>query len=128
MTVYIAAPWPMQASGRMLRTILAGEGIGCTSRWLDLATIGPAPADDALADIADLLQADALVALNPPNWRESGTGGRHVEWGIALQARKPTVLHGDQSHVFHALATVHVPWSSPLLDLVAAIQRVQVPS
>lgn len=99
---YLAAPFAVRAAARVLAEQLEGRGFICTSRWLT--------ADDALSekwalrDLADIQRSDLCVVLNPDAWTQAGTGGRHVELGYALGLRKPIVLVGPRTNIFHYLA------------------------
>ena len=108
MTVYIAAPGELISDAAGLRSALALEGIKCSARWIDDGV-----ADDshtaAQGDLDDIDAADVLVALNPEDWRRSGTGGRHVEFGYAVAKGKTIVLVGARTNVFHRLSyVIHV--------------------
>jgi nucleoside 2-deoxyribosyltransferase len=104
--VYLAAPFQLQRQAIDLMGGLHLQGIGCTSRWL----VAEETNSDEWArnDLADVAEADVFVALNPEGWRSAGTGGRHVEFGYALALRKPIVLVGVQSHIFHHISSVVV--------------------
>jgi hypothetical protein len=52
-------------------------------------------------DLQDVLNAHAVVAINPEEYRNSGTGGRHVELGYAIAHSIPVFILGCRSHVFH---------------------------
>lgn len=107
MRVYIAAPYPIQKDAYILRGFLADYGVECTSRWLT----DPSEAlndEWARKDLADVARCDALVALNPDEWKNSGTGGRHVELGYALALRKPVYIIGVRSNIFHELSEVTI--------------------
>lgn len=106
MRIYIAAPYPLrdEAIAAMERLETAGHTI--TSRWLkspdELAD------EHARKDLADVEAADLLLAMNPPNWGNTGTGGRHVEFGYALALGKRIVVIGVRSHIFHYLDYVEI--------------------
>ena len=107
MDVYIAAPYQLRDEAQVLMFLLADEGIGCTARWL---TEGPETDTDEAArtDLQDVARCDALIAINPERFKNSGTGGRHVEFGYALALGKPLLLFGCVSNVFHRLSEVVV--------------------
>jgi nucleoside 2-deoxyribosyltransferase len=113
-SVYIAAPYPARLDAIDLMDTLHAAGFKVTSSWL--------VEDDKLTDeyarkdLADIDRADALVAMNPAEWAERGTGGRHVELGYALAQGKPIVLVGARSNIFHHLMTVHVVTQDELVD------------
>lgn len=113
MTVYLAAPWELQADVKRFAEALQRVGIGMTSRWLDRV-------DDELTDewanhcLTDIRRADAFVIWNPQEWWCTGTGGRHVELGVAITLRKPIIVIGARTNIFHHLRHVAlVPMSDP---------------
>lgn len=101
MTVYIATPYPMRDRAKELRAALADVGIRSTARWIVQDDSAVLSHDWAQADLDDVRVADALVALNPIEWSNLGTGGRHVELGAALILNKPVYLIGPQTNIFH---------------------------
>lgn len=103
-SVYIAAPWPMKKEAKQLRAQLLIGAVHCTSRWLDVET--PLGAHYAKQDLDDVCTADALVAINPLTWKNRGTGGRHVEMGVAIQRAMPIFLIGVRTNIFHELPRV----------------------
>ena len=106
MKIYIAAPYPIrnEAIGVMLQLQALGHTV--TSRWLkapdELAD------EHARKDLADIDEADCLLALNPEDWENAGTGGRHIEFGYAIATGKLLVLLGRRSNIFHYLSDVRV--------------------
>jgi nucleoside 2-deoxyribosyltransferase len=126
-TVYIAAPYPLRDAAIAVMQRLEDAGFEVTSTWLKQED----KLDDAYArlDLADVDRADALVALNPPEWVSTGTGGRHVEFGYALARQKPIVMVGERANIFHYLREVQVVDDSDLVKTLRAIQTVSsVPS
>lgn len=106
MKIYIAAPYPTRDAAIAAMHQLEALGHMITSRWLkapdELAD------EHARKDLADVAEADALIALNPAGWEDIGTGGRHVELGYALALDKQIVLVGRRSNIFHYLSHVRV--------------------
>jgi nucleoside 2-deoxyribosyltransferase len=105
---YITAPYPIRADAKAAMLVLADAGIGCTARWItqdDSAQLSHAWAQ---ADLDDVRAADVLVALNPPEFANAGTGGRHVELGYALALGKALYLVGERTNIFHYHHTVTV--------------------
>src|SRR5665213_593494 len=101
MKIYIACAYPLRDEAISVMHWLESQGHHVTSRWLrQLDDEGPIAAVD---DLADVTSADLLLALNPEEWRKSGTGGRHVELGYALALGKQIVLVGVRTNVFHHL-------------------------
>lgn len=103
--IYIAAPYPCRDLAIDVMHELEHAGHEVTSRWLK----SPDELCDehARKDLDDVDAADVLLALNPAGWEDRGTGGRHVEFGRALD-KKHIILVGQRSNIFHHLAQVHV--------------------
>lgn len=119
--VYIAAPYPWRDSAIHVMRQLVDVGVQVTSTWL---VVQEEMADaSARVDLADVARADVLIAINPPGWEEQGTGGRHVELGYALALKRPVVLVGQPSNVFHYLDDiVRVPSCGDLVATLLALQ------
>ena len=106
MKVYIAAPYPCLIDARYAMLDLQAAGFEVTSRWITVS--GNEGNEWAHKDLQDVARSDVLLALNPPRWKNIGTGGRHVEFGWALALGIPTIIVGKRSNIFHHLDTVHV--------------------
>lgn len=106
MKIYIAAPYPLRDLAIDIMSELKCMGHSVTSRWLKV----PDEMNDEFArqDLADVTEADLLLAFNPRGWEERGTGGRHVEFGYALALDKQVVVFGVKSNIFHHLSNVRV--------------------
>lgn len=123
--VYIAGRSEDQAAAKTLRERLAQHGIACTSTWLNgfISDFRKA----ALICLTDIARADAVVIVNDEKVHRTGTGGRHVETGIAIATGKPVVVIGARENVFHHLDSVRcVPparQGGSMTDVVAAIQE-----
>jgi nucleoside 2-deoxyribosyltransferase len=117
--VYLAAPYAMRPEALRVRRALKQSGIGCTSRWLeDEGTISD---EWAQKDFADVARCDVFVLLNAQEWSDKGTGGRHVEFGYACALRKPILLVGVRTNLFHQL--VHYMATEQTPDIVVGVQR-----
>lgn len=104
--VYIAAPYPLRSVAVGMMGILEAHGFVVTSRWLrEKDDDGPVAAQK---DLADIKEADALLALHPEGWHDRGTGGRHVELGYALALGKRIILLGQRTSNFHHLDAIEV--------------------
>jgi hypothetical protein len=107
--LYISAPFELQASARILRDHLQSHGFEITATWLDEGLPNqPAQTQKEMADrdIRDIVRADALVLINPEDWKYKGTGGRHVEVGAVIMINEgvkdmPVFIYGVRSNVFH---------------------------
>lgn len=104
--VYIAAPYPTRNDAIKAMDLLERAGHVVTSRWLK----APDELTDehARKDLEDVAAADVLLALNPADYENAGTGGRHVELGYALALGKKIALIGNRSNIFHHLNVVRV--------------------
>lgn len=132
MTVYISAPYELRDYAVQLRRDLFERGVEVIARWIDSEVPDYNPqamqatmdrnARWACVDIEDLEQADVMVLVNPAEWRHKGSGGRHVETGIALGNGVPVVIVGERTNVFHYLAEATlIPYPAIPVDLVKAI-------
>lgn len=101
-SVYIATAFQLIDEARRLRTVLEQDGIEVTSRWIDIN--GPAYQQQELADmdISDVMRAQAVVFINPLGYKNSGTGGRHFETGMAFMRGMPIFIYGERTNVFHS--------------------------
>lgn len=116
MFVYIAAPYPEREAAIQVMNQLEEAGFRVTSTWLK--------GDDELADkyarldLEDIRRSQIVVALNPRHFHNSGTGGRHVEFGYALALNRPIVLVGERSNIFHYLSDVTVCEKADLVEVL----------
>ena len=116
MKIYIAAPWQYRSHAILLMTKLVEKGHEVTSSWLvvddDSADGLPTSLEGAdkyaRADLNDVEAADMLVAINPKEFANAGTGGRHVELGYAIARGKQIVLFGERSNIFHSLSNIRL--------------------
>lgn len=129
MNIYIACPYPERHYALVVRKFCLGRGWQVCARWLDPSHDGlPAfqtpelQRIDALEDMQDIASCDVMLVLSPLGYAERGTGGRHVELGIAIGLGKRIVLLGDPTNVFHRLPSIVViPDHAPASELTAAI-------
>ena len=140
-SIYVAAPyaareWVRENVAEPLRA--AGHRI--TSDWLQESTpieagtlaAAVALADDQVmdhvhSDVFGVAKADMLVMVTP-DWIEersgapvpvSSSGGRHVEFGIALAYGKRLMVLGDPENVFARACAISVSTVEDLLEEVA---------
>jgi len=99
--IYITAPYELRKSAQEAMKFFAEIGIECTARWIWQDDSAILSHEWAQADLNDVWLANILVALNPPEWAKNGSGGRHVELGIALTLEKPIYLIGERTNIFH---------------------------
>lgn len=115
-TIYLSARWLRREQVRDLRTTILQLGHAVRSRWLDCPIDTP-PATCAAMDMADIDACDLLIAFTEPPDVYS-TGGRHVEFGLALAARKPIWIVGPEENVFHYLTTRRFNTEGEMLQLL----------
>lgn len=108
MKIYISARFGRREEAEALAVQLQGMGHTITSHWLwqtkpEMAYgEGPdAVAEFATRDIAEVLDADTLVALSEPENNPWGRGGRHVEFGVAIAFDKQLMVIGPLENLFH---------------------------
>lgn len=125
--VFLSARYARRHELRRYRDDLRQIGFGVASRWLDgeeeIGLSGP-DRDEARRwlelDLVDLAQAHILVCFsedpeNPPSG--ASRGGRHVEFGMALEAGKEVLLVGPRENLFHwwlAESQVFPTWAAAL--------------
>lgn len=130
MKVYVASHFAEKELSRKIREQLQANGHVCTSRWLDEEPATD-PADHefrqkvALMDVDDVISGDVLVFRNPPESQKKGTGGRRVEFGIAVAYGKPILILGGPSEtVFDDLPNVTIcPDMESVLGKLREIER-----
>jgi hypothetical protein len=121
MRFYLAARYSRREEINLYRKILESLGHVVTSRWLrgnhqmpDLT--GEEPLEIyhdkevqrfALEDLQDIYAADAIVCFTEPPRSTATRGGRHVEFGIALERGMPIFVVGPRENVFYYLDAVH---------------------
>jgi len=110
MKVYLAAKFEQQEMMRAVRYFLVSNGHEVTSRWIDVehendeahTVTDEMRVEYAQMDIDDVLKADTLIAFSGLRSEPAIGGGRHVEFGIALQAGKDIIVVGPKGeHIFH---------------------------
>lgn len=114
MKVYLAACYARREELAAYAEELRALGIEVTSRWLTGEHSAPAEHEDKAAiwerysqdDVDDVLAADTVVSFTEPPTVPTLRGGRHVEFGIAVQAGKRKVLVGQRENIFHWLPGV----------------------
>lgn len=104
MKAYIAAPYEERNLAIAVMRELEARGVTVTSSWLMVVDQNDSPT--AEKDLADVAEADMLLAINPSSYANKGTGGRHVELGYAIALGKKIVLAGERSNIFHYLDSV----------------------
>ena len=116
-SVYIASDFRNKDFCRtVLRPAFEAQGIKVISRWhfeepaLDSILTDAQRATVADVDLDDVHAARGFVLYNPPSMHRSGSGGRHVETGVALAIGKPIFIIGERENVFNFLPDVLGCW------------------
>lgn len=127
MKIYLADKYAHKMKMRSVRERLLAAGHEVTSHWIDESDhVDHEDNFPAFArrDIDDLLRADVLVAFAYPRGAQSTGGGRHVEFGVALQAGKPIIVVGPKGeHIFHYMPGVR--FVEYILDLIELLEKPQ---
>lgn len=126
-SVYLAAAYPRRDEIAAHAAALSDLGYTITSRWLrgtgplDSNPEGEQAETAALEDLGDLRRALIAVFTTEPAGSVHQRGGRHVEFGVALELGMRTILVGPPEHVFHWLSDLerYDTWD----DLLAQLQR-----
>lgn len=108
MIFYVGANWASQQRMRNVRDVLRSLGHAVRASWLDeesaqaFDTLTPTQrAEYSYRDLGEILSADALTI---DTLYESNTGGREVEFGVAIATAKQTWLVGPERNIFHTIA------------------------
>ena len=133
MKLYLAAKFEQKMEMRKIRNFLQNDGHEVTSRWIDVEheedsshTVTDADRREyAAMDVADVLAADALIAFSNPRSEPAIGGGRHVEFGIALQAGRDIIVVGPiGEHIFHwCQDIIHVDNVDDLATMLYAMEQ-----
>lgn len=113
MRFYLAARFGRKEQLLNVRKWLRLLGHEVTSRWLDttwedsdpnVSSVAPPEYREkyCLIDLEDVLAAECLISFTErPDDSAGKRGGRHVEFGVALQAGKPLIIVGERENIFH---------------------------
>jgi hypothetical protein len=111
--IYLAAKFGQKAEMKEVRAFLINDGHEVTSQWLDVEEgVDTDAGVNRLAhyakmDVDDVLRADVLVTFSQEHKTLHSGGGRHVEFGVAVQAGKQIIVVGPKGeHIFHYLPCV----------------------
>ena len=120
MRVYLAARYRRREELQRRAEELSALGHHVTARWIHGSHGVSGGLDDPLwakfarEDYDDVASADAVVCFLEPGG--GGSGGRHVEFGMALAWGKRTIVVGEPEHLFHTLPSVEAysTWAEAL--------------
>lgn len=113
MKIYLCARYSRREEMRGYADLLQAAGHVVTSRWIN----GSHDLSDAATDLdrsklaredySDLSSADCVISFTEhPGAPGRQRGGRHVEFGLALEQRKLLVIVGPRENVFHYLLDI----------------------
>lgn len=109
--IYIAAKYSQRETMGYVADVLRADGHEITSRWIkgtDTFDTGGA------MSVEDVRAADTLLTFSHDRQTMHQGGGRHVEFGIALERGMRIMVVGPYGeHVFHNWHTVNI---YPTLD------------
>lgn len=115
--VYLAARYSRHVELQGYRDLLETLGVEVICRWIDgdypvgrdgLSLEPPVEerARVAFQDYEDLIQCETCISFTEEPRSKPGRGGRHVEFGIALESGKQCIVIGPRETVFHCLPKV----------------------
>lgn len=132
MRVYLASPYSQKEQMHHYAAELRTNDIIVTSSWLDEPHAPETQMQDltpdqhrtyALQDIKDVQAADILVFFTDKT-KTIVRGGRHVEFGIAVQRRIPIYVIGDFENIFHYVPRViHFTKWATVRNMLIALSR-----
>lgn len=128
--IYLAARYGRHVEMQTYANQLVALGHTVVSVWIwgghDLREDATLEENRRLAeeDKYDLALADILIYFSESNTSESGRGGRHVEFGMALDKQIQIVLIGERENVFHYLSevTCYQTWQDFIIKLAMSEQ------
>ncbi len=103
MRYHLAARYARRVELCRYREQLLSIGDTVTSRWLDFRKMPSWSCGIAREDCEDLMAADAVIIFTEIPNTVLATGGRHVEFGLALAQGKRVIIVGPRENVFHYL-------------------------
>jgi hypothetical protein len=103
MRYHLAARFARRVELCRYREQLLSIGDTVTSRWLDFPKKPKWSSEIARADCQDLMAADSVIIFTERPNTVLATGGRHVEFGLALAQDKGVIIVGPRENVFHYL-------------------------
>ncbi len=101
--IYLAASYAQMLEMRELGERLRSLGHEVTAQWIEGKEANASRESAALMDVEDVRRADTLVLFSFPRGTLVTGGGRHVEFGIALERGMRLLVVGPKGeHVFHS--------------------------
>lgn len=112
-SVYIATRFQDQEYAKSIRNMILRSDLECsvTCSWLDETETDQSidakgRLTRAFMDYFEVTSSNVLVVLNPYHKHGHGSGGFHLETGIALAKGIPVVYLGEPENIFHYLPSV----------------------
>jgi hypothetical protein len=124
MKIYIAAHYDRRFEMLGVAADLVRAGHEVTSRWIEGGRGEPPELLASVENFGDLARADCLVAFTESpcgGAASAASGGRQVEFGVALATGKRLFIVGPRETVFHHLPWVEVYPSTG--ELIAGLKR-----
>lgn len=107
MRVYLAAAYRRADEIRQIALRLGVLGIETTSRWVYGWGVGnPRRHEVAMGDLEDIRRANLLLFFAEDETAGYMSGGRHVEFGIAIERGMRIHVIGKPENLFHQLRGV----------------------
>ena len=103
MRYHLAARYARRVELCGYREQLLSIGDTVRSRWLDFGKKPKWISGIAREDCKDLIAADTVIIFTEITNTILATGGRHVEFGLALAQGKRVIMVGPRENVFHYL-------------------------
>ena len=126
--IYLAAQFGRRRELAAYAADLRAAGHEVTSRWLEQdndaidATLMTSPEHAAMipglavADLDDIAKADVFVSFTEHPDTPTKRGGRHVEFGYAIENGLSCIVVGHRENIFHHLpgVAVYATWPEAL--------------
>lgn len=120
MKIYLCSMYARREELQPFMRQIEEAGHECTSQWLTVND-QQCPRDGALLDVADVRRSDAIICFTELPYVGYTTGGRWVEFGIAVALGIPIYIVGVRENIFCHLPDVkdYVLFDTALTDACA---------
>lgn len=129
MRIYLAARYSRHLELQNMSAVLTALGHVVTSRWIlgnhQMPECAVGTPDEerirqqfAAEDLDDLRAAECCISFTEEP-RAATRGGRHTEFGIALERGQKLIVVGPREHVFHWLPAVE--WYADRVAMALAL-------
>lgn len=106
MKLYVASIFSRKEEMKKVADQLKAAGFEITSDWVYGSEDGLSLGEIAMRDLAEVEEADAILAFTEPKGSFNPGGGHNVEFGVAVALGKYLYFIGGLETVFHNL-----PWA-----------------